>query len=263
MFANFHTHTKRCGHASGADEDYVKRAIESGLSALGFSDHTPYFYDGDYYSPAKMKPEEMGNYFESILSLREKYKDKIDIKIGFETEYFPKFFDRLLIEYRKFPLDYIILGQHFIGDESTENAESSFGPKTKREPLSRFVSQCIEALNTDRFSCFAHPDVIDYRIETKEDEQYRDSEYEKLIRAAMATKTPLEINLCGVRSRRNYPNAAFWRIVGKLGATVVIGCDAHKPTEIAVPEEIEKAEFLVREYGLKLKDSFPLKNPIF
>ena len=39
---NYHTHTKRCGHAIGEDEEYVINAIEAGLTDLGFSDHCPY-----------------------------------------------------------------------------------------------------------------------------------------------------------------------------------------------------------------------------
>ena len=30
MDYNYHTHTSRCGHATGSDEEYVKRAIEQG-----------------------------------------------------------------------------------------------------------------------------------------------------------------------------------------------------------------------------------------
>ena len=132
MISNFHTHTKRCRHAGGEDEEYVKYAIERGLSVLGFSDHSPYFYDGGYISPAKMLPSEAEGYFESLLHLREKYKGTIEIKIGFETEYYPLYFDRLISEYKKYPLDYIILGQHFIGNEGTSDAQSAFGRKTNR-----------------------------------------------------------------------------------------------------------------------------------
>ena len=35
----YHTHTYRCGHASGKDEEYVLAAIESGIKVLGFTDH--------------------------------------------------------------------------------------------------------------------------------------------------------------------------------------------------------------------------------
>lgn len=39
---NFHTHTVRCGHAVGSDEEYVLKAIEANMNTLGFSDHVPY-----------------------------------------------------------------------------------------------------------------------------------------------------------------------------------------------------------------------------
>lgn len=263
MISNYHTHTKRCRHAGGEDEEYVKYAIERGLSVLGFSDHSPYFFDGRYISPAKMLPTEADGYFESLLYLREKYKSKIDIKIGFETEYYPLYFDRLISEYRKYPLDYIILGQHFLGNEGTPDAESSFGRKTDRRALTRYVDQCAQALETGRFTYFAHPDVIDLDIKTAEDEQFRENEYERLIRVAMATDTPLEINLCGVRNRRNYPVRAFWRTVGRLGCEVVVGCDAHAPNQVADPAEIKIAQTIIIENNLNFKESFPLKNPLF
>ena len=45
---NFHTHTARCLHATGTDEDYVKAALHSGYTLLGFSDHTPWHYESGY-----------------------------------------------------------------------------------------------------------------------------------------------------------------------------------------------------------------------
>ena len=36
---NYHTHTSRCGHALGTDEEYVLEALGFGLTELGFSDH--------------------------------------------------------------------------------------------------------------------------------------------------------------------------------------------------------------------------------
>lgn len=263
MNANYHTHTYRCGHAVGTEEEYIEVALKRGLKVLGFSDHTPYFYDGDYSSGAKMAIDELYGYFNTLLCLKEKYKSKIDIKIGLETEYFPKFFPRLLEEYRKFPLEYIILGQHFIGDESTENAQSSFLPTSVHEHLTRFVSQCTEALETGRFTYLAHPDCFNFVPKTKEDEELVCFEYERLVKAAIRTQTPLEINLCGVRMRRYYPNPVFWEIVGKLGAKAVIGCDAHAPNDVANKREIAIAKEIVKRFSLNLTDSFPLKNPCF
>lgn len=41
IIANYHTHTKLCGHAIGMSEDYVKQALERGFLEIGISDHGP------------------------------------------------------------------------------------------------------------------------------------------------------------------------------------------------------------------------------
>ena len=92
MIANYHTHPKRCRHAHGEDEEFVQSALERGLQILGFADHTPYPFPGDYYSTFRMFPEEFPDYVNSVLGLREKYADKILIFLGLETEYYPAHF---------------------------------------------------------------------------------------------------------------------------------------------------------------------------
>ena len=47
MKANYHTHTQRCLHAKGAEEDYVRSALQAGMDILGFTDHAP-FPDHDF-----------------------------------------------------------------------------------------------------------------------------------------------------------------------------------------------------------------------
>lgn len=48
MKTNYHTHTTRCMHAVGDDEDYVRSAIKGGFQELGFSDHGPWKLHTDF-----------------------------------------------------------------------------------------------------------------------------------------------------------------------------------------------------------------------
>ena len=59
MIANYHTHTPRCNHARGGEEEYIQNAVAGGLEILGFADHSPYWFTGagDYYSTFRMRPE--------------------------------------------------------------------------------------------------------------------------------------------------------------------------------------------------------------
>lgn len=86
MKTNYHTHTTRCMHAVGDDEDYVRSAIKGGFQELGFSDHGPWKYHTDFVSDIRMLPEDLPEYIESIRALKEKYRNQISIKIGLEYE---------------------------------------------------------------------------------------------------------------------------------------------------------------------------------
>ena len=77
---NYHTHTYRCKHAKGTDEEYVLKAIEAGYTVLGFSDHAPY---RDYPSDrSHMDFEQLDDYIDSINYLKEKTKSIKGVKIN-------------------------------------------------------------------------------------------------------------------------------------------------------------------------------------
>lgn len=82
MRTNYHTHTERCNHAKGSDQEYVLSAIRGGYSLLGFSDHTPFPFEDKFYSDFRMRMNELEGYISSVQSLREKYADQIEIKMG-------------------------------------------------------------------------------------------------------------------------------------------------------------------------------------
>ena len=110
---NYHTHTTRCYHASGKDEEYVKAAIKAGIKELGFSDHTPWHYASSFKATMRMPESQLDDYLESIRYLKEKYKDQISILIGLECEYFERYMPWLEKTIKDKKIDYIILGNHY------------------------------------------------------------------------------------------------------------------------------------------------------
>ena len=70
MTENYHTHTARCRHAAGTEEEYVLQAIAGGLKVLGFSDHTPFLFPNGYCSRIRMYPEELEGYVSTVLTHR-------------------------------------------------------------------------------------------------------------------------------------------------------------------------------------------------
>ena len=89
MRTNYHTHTTRCLHATGSDEEFVLSAIKGGYQELGFSDHTPWKYHTDYVSDIRMTPEQLPGYVESLRWLQEKYKDQIIMEDSVRDTFVP------------------------------------------------------------------------------------------------------------------------------------------------------------------------------
>lgn len=258
MIASYHTHTSRCAHASGDDEEYVKAAIAEGVKILGFSDHAPIPYKNGYKSGIRMTPEETEGYFSTFAALREKYADKIEIHTGFEAEYYaPVFFDALEF-WKKFPVEYLILGQHFIGAEYDIPQHIAPRATTEKSHLTTYVDSVIEGINTDRFTYVAHPDLINY---VGEDVDFCISEFDRLIGALVAHGMPIEYNLLGMAANRSYPCELFWKEVARFGAPMILGCDSHSPDRVAKKEELRAALKFVNKYNLNLVETVKLVSP--
>lgn len=255
MIANYHTHTFRCHHALGTDEDYVTSAIANGIQILGFSDHGC-MIGPDYLKPdMRMRPELLPDYMYSLRTLREKYADQIEMHIGFEIEYYPEVFDDLIPFYRRHGLEYLILGQHWIGKENTPGeGYRCFKPTDSEENLRIYADTVIKGMETGLFTYLCHPDVIWYTGPDEIFEKYM----RKIARRAKELGVPVELNLHGIRSHRNYADPRFFRIAGEEGCQVIIGYDAHDPHEFYEHENVEKGLQIARESGIKLLDTVEL-----
>ena len=247
MIANYHTHTFRCAHATGTDEEYVKRAIEGGLKVIGFADHAPINCVEGYDAWWRVQPEDAKEYVNSILSLKEKYKDKIEIHVGFEMEYYPEYFDKMYAFVKEVGAEYIILGEHYIGSEWDGSIHSNHLGHTD-EDLIKYTNLLIEGMKTGKYLYIAHPDMFNF---TGDDELYA-NQAKKLCLAAKEMDIALELNLLGIFDGRNYPNEKFLKVSGEVGNKVILGFDAHDPQRAYDDKSLAKAEELVKKYNLNL-----------
>lgn len=254
MTANYHTHTWRCNHATGREEEYVRAALDRKFTILGFADHTPHFFLGAYYSNFRMRPELLKDYCDTVRLLQKKYADQIAIPLGLELEFYPQLLPRLMPVLRDAGIEYLLLGQHFLGNEEGEHYSGS--PTADKEILKRYCYQAMDAMQTGLFTYFAHPDLIHFKGEERVYRQYM----AELCREARNCDLPLELNLLGQWSGRHYPNPAFWQTAAEEGCSVVLGCDAHAPEHLNKLEAEEQLLALVRELGLHLMETVPLKK---
>lgn len=256
MIANYHTHTWRCRHASGRETKYVENAISAGLQILGFSDHSPYLFPDGYKSWFRMDVGQLKDYVHTVLDLRKTYAGKIEIPLGLELEYYPDLLPRLLPILKDYPLDYVILGQHFAGNEV--GAPYSGHHTEDKKLLERYTNQTIDAMQTGMFTYFAHPDLLHF---VGADAFYKE-QARRICREAKSCGIPLEINLLGIRDGKHYPRPLFWETAAEEGCTVILGRDAHEPHALLQKDPERKAMELVKRYGLHLAETVALRKPV-
>ena len=255
MRANYHTHTARCHHADGTPREYIEKAIKNGIKILGFSDHVPYPFSNGYHSGFRMEVSETEDYVTQIADLREQYKDKIEIHIGYEAEYYPKEFDRMLEQICQYECEYLLLGQHCLNNEY--DGVPAGGPYADADLLKTYADQCIDGMRTGAFSYLAHPDLPNFKgAEADYIEQMN-----RICVAAKQLALPIELNVYGLWDGRVYPNDKFWRLAADIQNEVIIGCDAHWASFTGNPEAVEAAQKFLSRYGIRPTEDLTLRDP--
>ena len=281
---NYHTHTERCGHAEKdyGDEEYVKEAFERGIKFLAFTDHIPFMKAKDTKANVRMSYDEIDEYLQSIVKLKDKYKGIVNIETGFEFEYIPE--ELKHISKIKNMVDRMVLGQHFVFDEQGNIKYFSSKQDITDKEMIQYVCLMSKALEERLPDIIAHPDLfLKYRREFGEKEEFITREICEL---AQKYQVPMEINLNEIyreyvkaknqliegtererielaKSRIRYPNTQFWKILSEYNTKVLFGIDAHLkgqilnieiPYKIAneiLGETMEKLNFVDYEFEPK------------
>ncbi|MFA6755199.1 MAG: histidinol-phosphatase [Bacilli bacterium] len=234
LIYNLHTHTSRCGHAYGTDEEYVKSAIKNGIKLLGFSDHI--FFPNIIHKGMRGNYELLDDYISSILFLKKKYSKKVDIKLGFEAEYQESFYGyyKYLLNDKHF--DYLILGQHLTYNIKGKPIYYWGKELNNKKEIYRYRDDLISGMKTGFFLYVAHPDLFMRNVSIVDDDIIKVCE--DICAASKEYDVPLEINLGGfgysnmmaqIEGGSPYPNHFFWKMARKYKCKCVIGVDAHNP----------------------------------
>lgn len=251
---NYHSHTYRCGHAEmdTSDEEYVKEYIKMGFKKIAFTDHCPEKNRIDKRQNMRMDYSEKDEYLRSVKNLKEKYKDKIEIKTGYEVEYLPGEEENL--RELKDETDIIILGQHFVYDDN-KKLRIFHEDNCTNEEILRYAEYIEKAMEIGLPDIIAHPDL--YMLPRESFGKVEEVVARKICEASKKYNIPLEINLARIgkytyRKNNNlsfeeqrkelknveYPCKEFWKIASEYNLKVLYGIDTHFKIQITRAEEL-------------------------
>lgn len=261
MKANYHTHTARCGHAEGSDEDYVRAALAQGFEELGFSDHVPWPYRSGFTSPGvRMHIGQLDGYVASVRALEARYAGQIQIRLGFECEYFPEYMGWLAEMAEEKRLDYLILGNHY---DKTDETGMYFGRTRTAAQLRTYVESTIRGVETGLFAYLAHPDLF-MRSYPAFDDDCRAAARD-LCQACKENNLPMEYNvhdrfIAYITHRKSYPHPEFFEIALREGVQVIVGLDAHEPRELSDPTQWNRAVQELIPFGARHIDRIAMRG---
>ncbi len=246
MRVDLHNHTTLCNHATGSSEDYLLRAIELGIDVYGFSDHAPMPYDPKYRMDISQKPI----YEKEILDLKEKYKDDIQVLLGYEVDYLDGF---ILDEIVNANVDYLIGSVHFLKNKKNmwgfDNPE--FIGVYKSKDIDTIWSEYFDAIEamakTNLFDIVGHLDLIKvFKFLPKKDIRVL---AKKALLAIKKSNMVIELNPAGLRKPINetYPSKSLLEVAYELDINITFGSDAHAVDQVGF--KYEEVNLLAKSIG--------------
>ncbi len=242
---DYHIHTAFCNHAYGEMEDYVKRAIEIGLEEIGFAEHMPVMPEPHLC----ISYDDLPYYIERVKGLRDRYRDKIIIRLDAEIDMDLNRADEVenIIENSGF--DYVIGSIHYLDGWPFDQKQyiDEFEKEDINEIYERFFETIIEAAKSGLYDIAGHPDNMKrfgYRP-SKDITQL----YKHVASVMKKMDVAVEINTSGYDNpaKEAYPSTSFLTVLNQYEVPVTVGSDSHRPEHIG--RHFKKAYKVLKEAG--------------
>jgi len=251
LSGDWHTHNQLCHHAVGTIEDYVKKAIDLNLRTIGISDHFPYEFLKNIeripYEEYAITLEEVETYLSTTESLKTKYKDNINIRIGFEIDFFKnqEYSLNTHLEKVKDRLDYILGSIHILNFNNSKGAWGFDDSRFRKDYLYygadkvflfyyKTLQKMVISQDFD-FDILAHFDLPKKFNDIPMDKENLNNEAMKVLELIKKKSIVMEINTGGLRKKckEQYPSEKIIKEMYNRDISIILGSDAHNPDEVA------------------------------
>ena len=234
MMRDLHVHTV-FSDGKNTPEEVVLEAIRKGLGTIGFSDHSYTFFDESYC----MKKERIGEYFDTIRSLGDRYDEKIEILAGIEQDYYSNEpTDRC---------DYVIGSVHYLKLQN-DYIEVDWSPQILRSAAERYFGGDLYALAAQYYETVGdlgrkmRPDIIGHfdlislfnekeALFSEDDPRYLKPAFAAVDRLIDSGCRVFEINT-GAMARgykeTPYPSETLRDYIRKKGGRFILSSDSHR-----------------------------------
>ncbi len=287
MFADYHIHTYYSDDSTYPMEQVVKDAISKGITDLCFTDHVDYGIkeDTDKLSPEqrqelKLKIQnpnvpqynvDYPAYVAEYQDLKEKYADKINLKLGMEFGLQIHTIPQYQKLFNSYPFDFIIMSCHQVENKEFWTQEFQQG-RSQDEYNQRYYDEILEQVkNYHDYSVLGHLDLIArydkagiYPFAKIQDK------IAEILKIVIADGKGIELNTSSVRYKIHNaqgeqeltPSREILALYKELGGRIItVGSDSHKPEHLGAYITEQRQE--LKKLGFKEIRTFEKMQPIF
>lgn len=244
---NLHQHST-FSDGKAEPEEYVKKALELGFRAMGFSEHSPLPFPTSF----SLKSENTDAYVRETAYLKEQYHGHIALYRALEFDFIPGLSDNFDSWRDKLYLDYAIGSVHLVRPEHGEELWFIDGPKREtyddglrkyfgnniKKAVKTYYHQINQMIESQQFEIVGHLDKIKMhnagRYFSEEEKWYRQLVTETL-ELIKAKDLVVEVNTRGLYKKLSnglFPDDETLRQVKEMNIPVLITSDAHHPDEL-------------------------------
>jgi histidinol-phosphatase (PHP family) len=227
---DYHTHTSRCGHASGRPAEYVQAARARGLSGIGIADHVPMLPEPD--PELSMSICELADYVAEVQELKTAFPGYV--LLGVEADYRPQTISQITTILDAHPFDYVIGSVHHLGSWGFDDPRQieRYTERDIDEVWIDYFELVGDAAESGLFTILGHLDLVKkfgYRPT-----RILETELDRLVDRIARAGVLVEINTAGLHKpvHEAYPTRDILRRLSVAGVGITFGSDAHSPEQV-------------------------------
>lgn len=266
LTSDFHLHSNFSGDSTAKMEDMIRSGIKRKLTHMCFTEH----HDIDYVYVDNQTPIFLLNvdsYLYDLATLKEKYRNQIQILFGVELGIQAHIKKELLMFIRKQEYDFIIASAHICHGRDPYYP-SFFEGRTSWAAYEEYFSAILEDIKAfENYDVFGHLDYV-VRYGKDKNKNYTYAQHadliDEILRLLIENEKGIELNTGGFRAGLNEPNPSIdiIRRYKELGGEIItVGSDAHRPEDIA--SHFDKASDILKSLGFKYYCIYENRLPEF
>lgn len=229
---DYHTHTVRCGHATGRAADYVNEAHRNGLPAIGIADHLPLLHAKDL--SLAMDLADLEDYVREVQDLQRTFPGYV--LLGIEADYRPDTLDDLRSLLCSYPFQYVIGSVHYLEGWGFDDPRYSNGFEERDiDHIYRDYFDLVgDAAECRLFTILGHLDLVKkfgHRPRNR-----LEAHVETLAARIARSGSIVEVNTAGLRrpAAEIYPSRDMLEVLKRRDIPITFGSDAHRPSEVGL-----------------------------